>query len=450
MIALSPRTRNLVGPYAAAIFVQWICATVLGGRLHPDEVHQYLEPAHRYIWGYGTIPHEWYSGMRNVVVPGVIAGIFSLVRALGIETPRVYLGLVHCLVGALSLATISWCYEAVLVRSDSQRASIAAWILALWVPWQNLCFRTLGETFSAIALLAALHTYERPKPNPLLVGLWLGAAFVFRYPSALFALPFVTAYILRRDGKGLWHLFLGGSIALSLLGIADTLAWGKPFHSIVAYADYNLFRDRARIDFGEQPFWFYGVCFLGFVPIAMFAFAFTRRNILLGSMHLAVAITYLVFMSLIAHKEPRFFLPVIPCLVVVAAPWLPEQSRKRYVVVALCIVHSLVALVGYKRLAICEGNAQLATQWLGTQPTITSVTLVGVSHPGYVNLHRNVVIVGDTHHDIPRMLRLLDAHSQRPTDYAVVRGSKAREHLTRSGWITQRCFSRVCVMSGPR
>jgi GPI mannosyltransferase 3 len=422
---------------------------VLGGRLHPDEIHQYLEPAHRYIWGYGTIPHEWHSGMRNVVAPGVIAGIFSLARTLGIQSSAVYLGLVHCIVGALSLTVISWCYDAVLARSDPQRASMAAWILALWVPWENLCFRTLGETFSTIALVAALRTFERPIPNHLLVGFWLGTAFVFRYPSALFAVPFAIAYVLRRDGKGFLQWIVGGCIALTLLGIADTFTWGKPFHSVFAYADYNLFRDRARIDFGQRPFWFYGLCFFGFTPIAMFAFV--RRGLRIQSMPLAVAITYLLGMSLIAHKEPRFFLPMIPCLVVVAAAWLPEQPRKQYMVVVLCVVHSLISLAIYQRSGVCEGNVLRATQWIATQPTITSVTLVGVSHPGYVTLHRNVAIVGDAHNDIPRMLHWLDVRAPlHPTDYVVVRGDHAYVHLTQHGWITQCCFSEVCVMSGPR
>jgi hypothetical protein len=58
-------TRGRVLAVAAAVEV--LCAVGVGGRLHPDEVHQYLEPAHRLAFGYGNRAHEWYAGMRNLL-----------------------------------------------------------------------------------------------------------------------------------------------------------------------------------------------------------------------------------------------------------------------------------------------------------------------------------------------------------------------------------------------
>ena len=59
--------------------LQMVCAVVIGGRLHPDEVHQWLEPAWRWVVGYGTTTREWYLGMRNVLGPGLVAFIALMV-----------------------------------------------------------------------------------------------------------------------------------------------------------------------------------------------------------------------------------------------------------------------------------------------------------------------------------------------------------------------------------
>ena len=43
--------------------------------LHYDEVMQYLEQAHRLVFGYGIVPWEYREGTRSWIVPGFIAGI---------------------------------------------------------------------------------------------------------------------------------------------------------------------------------------------------------------------------------------------------------------------------------------------------------------------------------------------------------------------------------------
>src|SRR3546814_12644275 len=45
---------------------------------HPDEVIQYLEQAHRLVFGYGVIPWEYRYGMRQWLLPLLLAGPMKL------------------------------------------------------------------------------------------------------------------------------------------------------------------------------------------------------------------------------------------------------------------------------------------------------------------------------------------------------------------------------------
>ena len=67
--------------------------------LHPDEIMQYLEPAHRLVFGNGVTYREYFYGAW--LVPGFVAGVLKLFDALGLGQPAWYLGgvdLVFCTV----------------------------------------------------------------------------------------------------------------------------------------------------------------------------------------------------------------------------------------------------------------------------------------------------------------------------------------------------------------
>ncbi len=425
-----------------------MCAWALGGRLHPDETHQYLEVAHRFVWGYGARAHEWHSGMRNVVAPGAIAAVFALARALGVDDPRAYVGLVHVVVGALSLVVVACAYDLV-ARVDRGRARTVALVLALWLPWSNLAFRTLGETFSVITLMVALRAWERPARGDLAVGAWLALGFVFRYPAGVFLVPFAASYALRRDARGLARWGLGVALVVAALGVADHLAWGRPWHSVLAYADFNLVRDRARIDYGSRPAWFYGACLVGLAPFALLAAAARGATWRRGGMPLATALTYLAVMSALAHKEPRFFLTVVPVLVtaagLVAPPWSARASRA---LVAVCALHAAAALAVYLRDDVCEGDAVRAMQWVGRQPVVDAVAIVGVSHPGCVYLHRDVPVFANGRADVVRGLDALDRRwrvAPGRAYYAVVHEGAALDGVRARGWRVVRRVGNVAV-----
>ena len=71
--------------------------------LHPDEIMQYLEPAHRLVFGNGIQFWEQFYGARSWLIPGAIAGILKLFDAVGLRQPFWYVAGVKLALCAVSL-----------------------------------------------------------------------------------------------------------------------------------------------------------------------------------------------------------------------------------------------------------------------------------------------------------------------------------------------------------
>ncbi len=75
--------------------------------LHPDEIIQYLEPAHGLVFGNGVVFWEYYYGARNWLVPGMVAGVLWLSKLAGVGEPWFYIDAVKLMFCLLSLL-IPW------------------------------------------------------------------------------------------------------------------------------------------------------------------------------------------------------------------------------------------------------------------------------------------------------------------------------------------------------
>ena len=71
--------------------------------LHPDEIMQYLEPAHRLVFGSGVTYWEFFYGARAWLVPGVVAGILKVFDLVGLGEPVWYVGGIKLMFCAISL-----------------------------------------------------------------------------------------------------------------------------------------------------------------------------------------------------------------------------------------------------------------------------------------------------------------------------------------------------------
>jgi hypothetical protein len=312
----------------------WVLALVPGilavgllGRLHPDEVYQFLEPAYARVHGYGVLAWEWNQGLRNWAAPLVLAAVLRVGTWFGLTDPWVARGLV-----ALPLWGLQAWGLVAAARLGRRRAGVlggwatvfALGCLPLFVV---VAGRTLGESLSAALLLVAaeaLSREERPRAAGLLGGAGLGLAFVLRYGS-LPAMAAGLAWVAARRRWALlgWALVGLGAVLLAL-GALDWASWGTPWHSVGAWFRFNVGSAGAARTFGAEPPGYYWPFLWKQVPIwvwpaLVLGVAWLRPRVGVAG---AMAGVMLAALLSTAHKEERFLYPVVVLLVAEAAPGL--------------------------------------------------------------------------------------------------------------------------------
>ena len=88
---------------AARLFVALAFPNVLAA----DEVFQFLEQAHRLVFGAGVVPWEFQIGLRSWLIPLLLAGPMALAR-LADPAPVAGLALIRILLCIASLSVV-WC-----------------------------------------------------------------------------------------------------------------------------------------------------------------------------------------------------------------------------------------------------------------------------------------------------------------------------------------------------
>ena len=289
--------------------------------LHPDEIMQYLEPAHRLAFGNGVVYWEYFYGARSWLVPGVVAGVLKLFDVVGLGQPWWYVGGVKLLFCALSLAIPAGMYRFARCHFSEAAARAALLAGAFWYELAGFAHKPMTEFVATAPLLGLLALCVRPSVDPPRV-VWqaatlavLAAAIRLQYaPPALLLLGIV---FLRTRNK--LHIVLAAALLLLAVGVFDALTWsGGLFHSYLTNLRFNLILGpmRANESPGYQFLWWLllaggGLSALCLVP----ALRWPRRYGLL----LALIALLLLSHSLQTHKEYRFIFAVIPLWLLLGA-----------------------------------------------------------------------------------------------------------------------------------
>jgi GPI mannosyltransferase 3 len=333
------------------------------GRIHPDEVYQLLEPAYARAFGYGVRSWEWQVGLRNWALPGLFSALLRLCAALGIDHPRVYRAVLELPQYALHAASLAAIHVYAARRVGSQPAVWAVLAVGLFAPVVSFAGRTLSESFSAAFVVigcALLDASASPSGEvaaaassddrwrPLAAGVALGLAVVARYPSAVFVAATFAWVLAARDWKTLTWLVAGGTGVAVLLALLDWATWGRPFHSLLAYLDFNLFSDEAARGYGRKPPSFYIPRVLLWAPLwawpgLVWAVRHQRPRVPLPAL---LAFVYLLVISITPHKEPRFMYPALVLFAMAAAPGILEviergKSARRRLTACVVVIVSL-------------------------------------------------------------------------------------------------------------
>ncbi|MEE7548470.1 4-amino-4-deoxy-L-arabinose transferase, partial [Xanthomonas sp. Kuri4-1] len=189
-------------PWALHLSAAWaspgrLFASVLAGALllrllalwpvnfhHPDEVWQYLEPAHHLAFGRWVVAWEYRDGIRTWLIPALLALPMTLGDALAPAGP-LYLLLPRLLLVLLSLSVVA-CATAMGLRLSRLHGAMAGFATAVWAELVYFAPRAMSEPVSlALFFPAALLLTRAPaRRTPgvyLAAGLLLGLCFSARF-----------------------------------------------------------------------------------------------------------------------------------------------------------------------------------------------------------------------------------------------------------------------------
>ena len=175
----------------ALAFVARACIALAGDfKLHADEIMQYLEQAHRLVFGNGVIHWEFFYGARSWLVPGLVAGVLALFDGVGLGEPGWYVGGVKLMFCAVSLLIPGGMYFFARQHFGETAARVALIAGAFWYELVGFAHKPMTEfvaTAVAMALLALCVRPLRPR-TAWLVALLAVMVAAIRLQYAPFAL----------------------------------------------------------------------------------------------------------------------------------------------------------------------------------------------------------------------------------------------------------------------
>jgi GPI mannosyltransferase 3 len=407
----------LVGLLAGAFAIRMVTYALFGGITHPDEVFQYLEQAHRIVFGIGMIPWEYQLGVRSWLFPGFLAGVMEVTRLIG-DGPVEQNAAIAVVLSLLSLVPVACGFFWGLRAAGLAGALLAGGLNAVWSDSVLYATHPLMDGVAASCLVGGIYLADRAHRTDvqrdfLLAGLALGLVAVLRIQL----LPAIGLTALMFCGRGFrqrWLPLVAGMTGVVLAqGVLDAVTLGSPLQSIWYYVWVNQVSGVAS-SFGVSPWYEYltGMRWnwsLALPPLAVCVAAGAWRQARL----LAIAASIILLFSLIPHKEQRFIFPAIPLLLTVAGTGSAVLGQRLLAWLRLPLADWLLGVVGVSawaglsllaslhgsmRWAWLEGSGMIAAMHLvSADPNACGLAVVeterGVLTGGYSHLRPGIRLV---------------------------------------------------------
>jgi GPI mannosyltransferase 3 len=287
---------------------------------HSDELMQYLEQGYRLVTGTGILPWESRFGIRNSLIPQLLAGPIWLGRTLAPNTIT-HVHLARLTFMALTLLSLPAAWKLGALKSK-RHAFVALFVAAIW--WESILFSNLllSESLATAVLLLASPTLlnrSTTRRQDFAAAVLLGCGVLLRFQYAPFAAMLFTWTLISNSRRGPY--LLAGSLTAALIGtISDLCASMVPYSWIFSNFQKNIGEGIAA-RFSTDPAWQYLYdYYLHLGPAALLLVGITA--VASGSRYrplLAAAIFNVAVHSLVLHKEYRFVWLTTLVMLVLAA-----------------------------------------------------------------------------------------------------------------------------------
>lgn len=419
---------------------------------YPDQLFQYLEIAHRHVFGYGITTWEQRYGIRSPLFPLMLSAPMALGHWL---SPNGFTFLLATK-GALALASLGviWGSYRIGRLLSPSHGLFAAFVSAIWFEFIYFSTQAFTESF-ALGLFfpaaAILLDRERSKTSPLILGgalLATAALIRFQYGPAL---ALFGMMVCGRDFSRWFWAGVGAFIALAISLLVDLSQGLEPLSWLFANVHQNITLGRSHLYSTQGPFYYVEALFITLAPwVGFFLVIGWTAGRTLPPLVVTALANFLVHTG-IAHKEYRFILLSSSILILIAAlgtadyilrtKSAQDERRRAFKKAALAWVGAslVVALNGTNRWAFTIHRAELmAFQWLHSDKRACGVA-IHTRHwsetGAYTYLHRPLPLYIIDEEEAPYMLATTQAA------YNMFLIPRFAKHHVPKGYRLERCFS---------
>jgi phosphatidylinositol glycan class B len=285
---------------------------------HYDETIQYLEQAHRIVFGYGFVPWEYRYFIRSWLIPLLLVPPMQFGEWLN-PGGTLYLILPRVMLAAVNFIPViaAWFIGK---RISTSHAILGMAVMALWIECVLFSVQALSESLAVACFFAAVAILRREARFGSLIGagalMALAGLFRFQFGPAIALFAIIVAGKDRR----MWAaIFLGGLPVVIAGGLLDLAMGLQPYEWILNNYQANIAQGRMK-EIGGHDNWYYLKAVPNYwkwalVPIIIFAVWGWRRNPAL----LAAALLNIAVHQFVGHKEYRYLWLSIDIILLLAA-----------------------------------------------------------------------------------------------------------------------------------
>ena len=349
-----------------SIIIRLFAAQESLGFIHPDEVFQSIEMVHFKIYGLfgdgATIPWEYntdfeYGGARSWFFVFLLLGLYRIMMFIGIQDPIVLIYGIRVFLSLFSIITVIVAYLFGKEAFNKIVGLISAFICGTWWFFPFWASRTMTDSISSDLLFLSVYlvyrsfkvsNYRKRLLSATFAGFFVGLAFMIRFPTALMAIPLSIMLIYvaiseiisekKKTRKKItfakfakpflpFGLFCLSAFAMvAAQGLLDLYTWGSFLHSPINFFVYNIIEGYSA-HHGVAPWYHYlsGLFYdFGYYFIMIFLLFFIL-GIVFGekaktkSYMLIICFYWIILFSLLAHKEFRFIMTLLPIAIILVS-----------------------------------------------------------------------------------------------------------------------------------
>uniref|UniRef100_A0A914BUG0 Mannosyltransferase n=1 Tax=Acrobeloides nanus TaxID=290746 RepID=A0A914BUG0_9BILA len=353
--------------FIVAIAFRTLTAFLIQTWFVPDEIFQSIEVAYKIVYHQGHLSWEWHeeNSLRSAIHPSCLALIYWVFKWLGLDSnwiiayaPRI----VHTIIFAIGDVFLLKLARRVL---NSHEKSIYMTMFIHFTNWFTLyCApRTLSNSLETALTLIGLNWYPlegvHPQGRPVWPYLLIASVTVLIRPTAvLIWAPLVLLHLwklLERWKEFRFEWFLKNMVFPCLISlfigiIIDSKFYGKFTITIWNFALFNVFKGGSA-HFGTHPWhWYFTQGWLPLLTMSSFPTIMGLYKTFPGvkkptKLFFYLSAFYIGFHSLLAHKEHRFLLPLLPLLSIYTGHYLGRShSYEKFWKYSILLVNFALAI----------------------------------------------------------------------------------------------------------